>query len=373
MDRPTSDRRRPASGGAGRSASPADRTRGRRRRDLQQRRCPAWPARVPSGGPRRDQTGASSSSTTGPLTRPCAWLRTWSPTSTVVQMGRNAGYAAGVNAGVAEASGSHRGDGAQRRRPPRPGLRRGAAARAARAWHRHRGTRLTDGNGDLVLSMRREPKVWLARCWRPSSAARQLGRFWDVGVMVVDHRRYAAETTTDWAEGSTQLISRECLDACGEWDESFFLFSEETEFGLRAKDRAMRPATCPQPARPTWKVARPHDPAKWALLCRNKVGSSAGATAGCAPSRSTLRGAAGGHSGGHGSGDQPGGSEGPGPPATAAEAGRSGVARDASGRPASADPLHSALRWLTALHERGPAGRGHRLANRLRGVGRRAR
>ena len=41
----------------------------------------------------------------------------------------------------------------------------------------------------------------------------------------------------DWAEGSTQLVSRACLDACGPWDESFFLYSEETDFHLRAGAR----------------------------------------------------------------------------------------------------------------------------------------
>jgi GT2 family glycosyltransferase len=89
--------------------------------------------------------------------------------------------------------------------------------------------------------------------------------------MVADHERYATETTTDWAEGSTQLLSRECLDACGEWDESFFLFSEETEFGLRAKDQGYATRYVPTAHATHLEGGSADDPAKWALLCRNKV------------------------------------------------------------------------------------------------------
>ena len=32
------------------------------------------------------------------------------------------------------------------------------------------------------------------------------------------------------------LISRACLARVGTWDESFFLYSEETDFALRARD-----------------------------------------------------------------------------------------------------------------------------------------
>ena len=32
------------------------------------------------------------------------------------------------------------------------------------------------------------------------------------------------------------LVSSECMSAAGGWDESFFLYSEETDFALRARD-----------------------------------------------------------------------------------------------------------------------------------------
>ena len=54
--------------------------------------------------------------------------------------------------------------------------------------------------------------------------------------MVTDRRQYEKEQRIDWAEGSTQLISAECWRACGVWDESYFLYSEETDYDLRARD-----------------------------------------------------------------------------------------------------------------------------------------
>ncbi len=55
--------------------------------------------------------------------------------------------------------------------------------------------------------------------------------------MVTDPSRYGREQDVDWAEGSTQLVDAGCWRDCGPWDEEFFLYSEETEFHLRAGDR----------------------------------------------------------------------------------------------------------------------------------------
>ena len=65
-----------------------------------------------------------------------------------------------------------------------------------------------------------------------------------------DRDRLRVSTTTprptDWAEGSTQLISAACWQACGPWDDSYFLYSEETEYDLRARDQGF--TTLYQPA-----------------------------------------------------------------------------------------------------------------------------
>ncbi len=48
-------------------------------------------------------------------------------------------------------------------------------------------------------------------------------------------REYETEHEVDWAVGAILLIDRDCFDALGGFDESYFLYSEETDFSLRAR------------------------------------------------------------------------------------------------------------------------------------------
>lgn len=165
-----------------------------------------------------------------------AVTRRLAPDATVVETGRNAGYAAGVNAGV-RAAGPHTAVlvlNADVRLDPGcvsallVALRRSGAGVAV--------PRLTDARGEVIRSQRREPS--LPRTLAATVLGAELaGRRRPWGEVVTDPAAYDSDTVTDWAEGSTQLISRECWAACGPWDESFFLYSEETDFELRARDR----------------------------------------------------------------------------------------------------------------------------------------
>jgi GT2 family glycosyltransferase len=53
---------------------------------------------------------------------------------------------------------------------------------------------------------------------------------------VEDPREYASEHEVDWAVGAILLVDRRCFDALDGLDESYFLYSEETDFSLRARD-----------------------------------------------------------------------------------------------------------------------------------------
>lgn len=53
---------------------------------------------------------------------------------------------------------------------------------------------------------------------------------------IEDPRAYLTEHEVDWAVGALMLIDRECYDQLGGLDESYFLYSEETDFSIRAKD-----------------------------------------------------------------------------------------------------------------------------------------
>jgi N-acetylglucosaminyl-diphospho-decaprenol L-rhamnosyltransferase len=94
---------------------------------------------------------------------------------------------------------------------------------------------VTDDTGHLVLSMRREPTLrralGLGSTGRPS-----------LSEYVTDPDAYSERQICDWALGAVLLVDRGCHDELGGWDESFFLYSEETDFCLRARDAGW--ATC---------------------------------------------------------------------------------------------------------------------------------
>ena len=199
-----------------------------------------------------------------------AVLRELAPSATVVEMGRNAGYAAGINAAIS-CAGAHS---AVLVLNPDVRLARDCVPELLHAL-RKPGTgiavpRLLDGNGDLVASMRREPT--LARAWADALiGASHAGRYPKFGEIVTTKEEYARESLTDWAEGSVQLISAECWSKCGPWDESFFLYSEETEYNLRARDAGYATRFVPSAGAVHLKGESTRSPGLWRLLVLNRV------------------------------------------------------------------------------------------------------
>jgi GT2 family glycosyltransferase len=94
-------------------------------------------------------------------------------------------------------------------------------------------------DGDLYPSLRREPTV--ARALGAAVMGGQLaGRFPRLSEAVSDDRQYCERRDVDWATGAAMLLSRGCVDATGPWDESYFLYSEETDFAERARRAGFR-------------------------------------------------------------------------------------------------------------------------------------
>lgn len=100
---------------------------------------------------------------------------------------------------------------------------------------------------------------------------RRAGRFPRWSELVTDPEAYGRATVADWATGALMALSRDCLDACGAWDESFFLYSEETEYCLRARDRGF--ATRLEPAASAVHLGGDSQvsPRLWTLLTLNRV------------------------------------------------------------------------------------------------------
>ena len=91
----------------------------------------------------------------------------------------------------------------------------------------------------LLRSLRRRPTV--LRAWGESLlGGERAGRFSPLGELVLDDDSYERAGPADWATGAAMLVSAECLRDVGAWDESYFLYSEETDFALRAWDAGYR-------------------------------------------------------------------------------------------------------------------------------------
>lgn len=155
---------------------------------------------------------------------------------TIVRMGRNAGYAAGFNAGVASLG----------RKPdavllmnPDCRMQPGALARMAESLSiPGRGIiapRLMNQDGTFQPSLRRMPTVW--RAWAEALLGGWAGRIGSLGELIRDPAAHGRPGPAAWATGAALLISWQTIVDVGPWDESFLLYSEETDFILRAADR----------------------------------------------------------------------------------------------------------------------------------------
>lgn len=199
-----------------------------------------------------------------------AAVRRLAPDATVVEMGRNAGYAAGINAAVAK-SGPFT---AVLVLNPDVRLTPGCIATLLGVL-RTEGTGiavplLVDGDDRLIHTMRRDPAVRRVLGDALMGAVRA-GRVPALGEMVTDERRYTSDTVTAWAEGSTVLFSAECWERVGPWDESFFLYSEETDFALRARDAGLVTRFTPTARAVHLEGDSKASPGLWTLLTLNKV------------------------------------------------------------------------------------------------------
>jgi N-acetylglucosaminyl-diphospho-decaprenol L-rhamnosyltransferase len=144
----------------------------------------------------------------------------------------NTGFAGGINRGVAASPEGTGGDlvvvlNADVRLAP------GSIRRLAAAFDDERvgvaAPQVRSPDGALHHSLRREPTL-----------RRAMG-LTDTGIPAFsdtlnDDSDYVGGRDVDWALGAALAISRACFDALNGWDESFFLYSEETDFCLRARD-----------------------------------------------------------------------------------------------------------------------------------------
>ncbi len=121
-----------------------------------------------------------------------------------------------------------------------------------------------------MASLRRRPTI-LRAVGDLLLGASRAGRWPLLGEIVTDRRLYVEPTMVEWAEGAVQLISRECWEDCGPWDEGFFLYSEETEYHLRARGRGWAIWFVPSASAVHLRGSSRTSAGLWALLSVNRV------------------------------------------------------------------------------------------------------
>lgn len=210
-----------------------------------------------------------------------ALVRSLAPDAVVVPTGRNAGYAAGVNAALGAAADWAGGYAAVLVCNPDTRMRPGCAEALVDALD----VPLPDGavvgitvpllfeDGDPATplpSLRREPSVSRA-LGEAVLGNRRAGRFPRWSELVTDPAAYARPTRADWATGALMALSAACVEACGSWDESFFLYSEETEYCLRAGDLGYATQLRPEARAVHLGGESRVSPRLWSLLVLNRV------------------------------------------------------------------------------------------------------
>jgi N-acetylglucosaminyl-diphospho-decaprenol L-rhamnosyltransferase len=207
-------------------------------------------------------------------------LRALAPDATVVQTGRNAGYAAGINAALDAAAQWESGVRAAVVCNPDTRMRPGCGRTLLDAL----GEELPDGSrvgisvpvlyeadgATVSRTLRREPTVLRALA-EAVIGNRRAGRFPALGELVTDPAAYTAATRADWATGALMALSAEVMAACGPWDEFYFLYSEETEFCLRARDRGFATRLAPAAGAVHEGGQSRVSPRLWTLLVLNRV------------------------------------------------------------------------------------------------------
>lgn len=93
---------------------------------------------------------------------------------------------------------------------------------------------IRDVDGKISHSLRNEPGLLRAL------ADALLGGVWRtrpewLSEFIRDDRAYESARPIDWATGAAMMISRAAWDVVGQWDERFFLYSEETDFFRRVR------------------------------------------------------------------------------------------------------------------------------------------
>jgi GT2 family glycosyltransferase len=151
----------------------------------------------------------------------------------IIEMGRNSGYAAGINAATATIT------------PaadvlvlnPDTRLLPHAARRLCKLLKQETvgvvAPQILGEDGKVCRSLRREPS--LKTVWSDALIGTKLAARIGLGEIVDDKILYQEGGEVEWATGAILAISARARLMVGDWDESFFLYSEEVDYLERVR------------------------------------------------------------------------------------------------------------------------------------------
>lgn len=199
-----------------------------------------------------------------------ATVRKLSPSAKVIARDANGGYAAGVNAGIRASRAS---DAVLILNPDirlSPGCVAALLERVRQPGIGIAVPRILGEDGRIQHSLHRPPSVM--RAWAEAIlGGTRAGRIPIFGETIVDDSAYSQPTSAAWASGAAMLISTQCIQAIGEWNEPFFLYSEETEYCLRTGDAGFKIQLEPQAEVTHIGGEMTSSPRLWAMQAWNRV------------------------------------------------------------------------------------------------------
>jgi N-acetylglucosaminyl-diphospho-decaprenol L-rhamnosyltransferase len=156
----------------------------------------------------------------------------------VVHSARNGGFASGCNLGTADGTAAFVLLLNPDARLDPESLERLVAALEEKPELGAVGPRIVEADGELVWSQRRFPRL------RSSFAQalflqRLAPRATWTDEVIRDESAYAQPNTPDWLSGACLLLRREALESLGGLDETFFLYSEETDLFRRMRNAGL--------------------------------------------------------------------------------------------------------------------------------------
>ncbi|MGO4706482.1 glycosyltransferase family 2 protein [Microvirga sp. 2MCAF38] len=186
----------------------------------------------------------------------------------VIETGRNAGYAAGINA----ATDTIDPDRTVLILNPdirlRPGAVRVLVDELAGPTMGIAVPRIVNEDGTIALSLRREPSIMTG--WSEALLGKLAIRM-GLSEVIDDPPLYRRGGKVEWATGAALAVSARARRLAGDWDESFFLYSEEVDYLRRVRENGLSVVCVPQAEMVHIGGDYLENPRLSALLARNRI------------------------------------------------------------------------------------------------------